>query len=265
MNELQRMQYLEAMGIDSYMPRRQLLLGPAMRQCQPVLPAQPAAVSGGDITPVAPVPGSQGEVAAAAGKTGAGAVSVADILGQPATIVTPKPAPVEEALKPAPEAVVVPRFALSLWRVTEQLLVVDSRHAELALPTEALLLNMLNALGLQLRGLPRAEILRWPMVENHFTRQGEAEAREALRAMLEAMHEEQPVTQLLLMGPEACHYLADSPGSSAEQTLETMQGKAVAAAGLGPCAVVLPSLTQMLQAPALKAVAWQALQPFRLR
>ncbi len=264
MNELQRMQYLEAMGIDSYMPRRQLLLGPAIRQCQPVLPAQPAAVSGGDITPVAPVPGSPGEVAVPAGKTGAGAVSVADILGQPTTVVTPKPAPAE-ALKPAPEAAVVPRFALSLWRVTDTLLVVDSRHAELALPTEALLLNMLNALGLQLRGLPRAEILRWPMVENHFTRQGEAEAREALRAMLEAMQEEQPVSRLLLMGPEACHYLADDPCASADESLGAMQGKAVAAAGLGSCAVVLPSLTQMLQAPTLKAVAWQALQPFRLR
>ena len=264
MNELQRMQYLEAMGIDSYMPRRQLLLGPAIRQCQPVLPAQPVAVRGGDVAPAAPVPGNPGEVAAAVGKTGAGAVSVADILGQSSTVTASKPAPVE-ALKPAPETAVVPRFALSLWRVTDKLLVVDSRHAELALPTEALLLNMLNALGLQLRSLPRAEILRWPMVENHFTRQGEAEAREALRAMLEAMHEEQPFTQLLLMGPEACHYLVDAPESTTAESSHVLQGKAVEVVGLGPCAVVLPSLTQMLQAPELKAVAWQALQPFRLR
>ena len=70
-------------------------------------------------------------------------------------------------------------FALSFWRVSEDLMVVDSRHSELALPVEKLLNNILFALGYP-RQLPKVDALSWPMVDAPHQDQGENAARDTL-------------------------------------------------------------------------------------
>ncbi|NHO64099.1 hypothetical protein G8770_00880 [Aestuariicella hydrocarbonica] len=186
---------------------------------------------------------------------------------------------------PKTEAVTDPRFALSLWRVSDKLLVVDSRHAELALPTEPLLANILTALGLPRTPLPKADVLRWPMYDYPLAPKGDDAARDTILAMLEGRLEMEPVEYVLLMGAEACHYVlppellpataetgddaslatARSPGLSAVDSFACALGKAVRVEPLKVTAIVVPSLCDMLQEPELKAQTWKSIQPLRQR
>jgi len=282
MNEVQRMQYLDALGIDSFMPRRILPNAPALRLCVPV-------TSGAAATSLETVSAAQGASPIAASQA-----------GTPASVVQPAPEPQASpavdavaAIEPVPakvtpavleqvaavteqvqaepkmsKAVVpTPRFSLSLWQVGEQLLVIDSRQPQQALPTESLLSNILLALDFPAGPLPSAHVVRWPIMENRFETQGADEARGMLSALIAARLETQPAKHLLLMGEEACHYIlpSDELADTQAQSLSQLQGRLLTvpelAAGLP--VIVLPSLTAMLQEPELKAITWQAIQPLR--
>ena len=160
---------------------------------------------------------------------------------------------------PAP----VPRFSLTVWRVSEQLMVIDSRQAQLALPTERLLVNMLRALGYGGQSLPKAEVVRWPLLENATEDQGEAEAREMLHAYLDAHLLLNPAKHLLLMGPEAARYILPAEGEYQGDWFDGLLGREVALEVLSTKAVVAHSLTAMLQDPGLKAATWRSIQPLR--
>ena len=296
MNEVQRQQYLEALGIDSYMPRWILPMAPRSVACAAVVKSKPAAASDVYVpaSRVAAVAGNppaahSASVAATAGSASASvSASLSPSQTSPASAavgmealaavteqVSVTPTPVIEA--PARRmtdtaAVVDPRFALSMWRVSEELLVIDSRQAQLALPTEPLLANILQALGLPRQPLQRAEVLHWPMYDHPLAPKGEAAARETLMAMLEAKLEQHPVPYLLLMGAEACHFVlpaellpsaAEGEGGDPSSSFAALEGKALRVEPLKATAIVVPSLCDMLQQPALKASTWRAIQPLR--
>ncbi|MBU3071083.1 hypothetical protein KOI40_14760 [Aestuariicella sp. G3-2] len=293
MNEIQRQQYLDALGIDSYMPRWILPVAPAPVSCEPVLPvndapsleATPVSVPSVDEHTGSPaVTASNTREATATGETAAPATagtvvsSLAEIVDKvkapasPASPVTDSSGSLGSAGKATPEqqttAVEVdPHFSLSLWRVSEDLVIVDSRHAELALPTEPLLANILFALGLPRQPLARAEVLRWPMYDHRLAPKGEAAARETVLAMLEGKLEAQPARYLLLMGAEACHFVLPADllpeNGDAEVSYKAMQGRALTIEALQATAIVVPSLCDMLQQPELKAVTWRSIQPLR--
>lgn len=259
-SETQRMQYLDALGIDSYMPRRVLPHAPTIRMCAPsaapvtgITPAQPA------VATVAQVVAS---VRVAAGNETLENNARRGDAGKADTVVP--------GVAKASGDVAKPRFSLGLWVIDEELLVVDSRQPQAALPTEALLNNVIFALGYVAR-LPRVEVFNWPLHEKIPDAQGEDSARDALAAMLEAHAAAAPLKRCLLMGPEACYYclqleqLAALPQFDAGPTaaFESMQGKSMVIAGVGLTAVITPSLTQMLRDPGLKAVAWRAMQSLR--
>ena len=300
MNEIQRQQYLDAIGIDTYMPRWILPRAASPFSCQPVLPqaeanhqaiAQAAAVN-----PAISEREGRAEIAAPAG----GAIVVTEPLNEQSAVAAASPQPeipaktapldVLASIEGAPEAAKKssapvsaksildalsdekrpdPRFALSLWRVNEDLMVVDSRHSELALPTEPLLRNILSALGFAPQPLPNAEVLRWPMFENNYEPQGQAIARETLQAMLEGMLESQPCKYLLLMGAEACHYILSEAhlgeGFDPQASLKSHLGQSFVMEEMSVSAIVVPSLNDMLQQPLLKRDTWRAIQPLRQR
>lgn len=298
MNEVQRQQYLDAMGIDTYMPRWILPAAASPFSCQPVLPESPSVLAPAEATepaqstvqgaseiaanaPVAAVPIAAVNEASPSSQSSdpqsaSQPVSVAkDVL---ASVVSPttESKPAAAATPVSADSILQslsgekrpdPRFALSLWRVSDQLMVIDSRHSELALPTEPLLLNILSALGFPRQPLPKAEVLRWPMFENSYEPQGQAVARETLQAMLEAMLERQPCKHLLLMGAEACHYLLGDEqlgeGFDAKASFDCHLGQAFSLETLAVDAIVVPSLSDMLQQPQLKSQTWQAIQPLR--
>jgi uracil-DNA glycosylase len=174
---------------------------------------------------------------------------------------------VAKAAKKKSKAVEVPRFSLSLWQLEDQLLVVDSRQPQQALPTENLLQNILLALGYAQQPLPQAHVVRWPIIENRFEAQGVSEARETLAALLTARLEIQPAKYVLLMGAEACHYLlpAEQLAETQDESLINLQGKALTVNHIieGQTMIVTPSLTDMLRDTSLKAITWQAIQPLR--
>ena len=302
MNEIQRQQYLDAMGIDTYMPRWILPAAASPFSCQPVLPESESQASSqlqSNSLPVAAAESAQAESqntsaaatpAASASMASAPATAVenpstpdrssapqppsaaqdvlSSVAAEPKPSASNKPVSADSILQSlSNEKRPDPRFALSLWRVSDELMVIDSRHSELALPTEPLLLNILSALGFPRQPLPKVEVLRWPMFENSYEPQGQAVARETLQAILEAMLEKQPCKYLLLMGAEACHYLLGDDqlgeGFDAKVSIASSLGRSFSLEALSAAAIVVPSLSDILQQPELKRRTWQAIQPLR--
>jgi hypothetical protein len=297
MNEVQRMQYLDALGVDSFMPRRVLPNAPTLRLCEPVLAdnttTAAAMLNRPASIPVAPSSVQPTVVQALAQLNAPTAVASADA----AAVIEPKakaaigpevaavssetvaaPAVLEQVaavteqakvdgIKTAKPVIPAPRFSLSLWQIGEQLLVIDSRQPQQALPTESLLSNILLALGYPAGPLPSAHVVRWPIMENRFETQGADEARGMLSALISARLETQPAKHLLLMGEEACHFILPSGELADNQTasLSKLQGRLLIVPELAEDlpVIVVPSLTAMLKMPELKALTWQAIQPLR--
>jgi hypothetical protein len=279
MNELQRQQYLDALGVDTYMPRWVLPHAPEPVACDvSFIPSelgagevgqgaagamsQPATNDAAPVVRSAPVGGaSPGQASPSA---------VLAVLSGEAPAAEPAPS-VESETKDTPTSAATeqtksqtasepaPAFALSIWRISEDLLVVDSRQAQLALPTEPLLINILAALGYPRQPLPKTEVIRWPMVDNPFVGQTQADAREMLEAYLDGKLLTHPTKHLLLMGEDAARYILP-----VEQNAEKVLGQSVALPQHNAEAIVVPSLSDMLQEPLLKRLTWQAIQPLVL-
>ena len=259
MNEVQRRAYLSAMAIDSYVPRWVLPAAPESQPCElPPLPEavaeSPLPIDAAPTRPPAAAPQNRVDAAEAA------AAVLSNLQITPAAQVKPKPIAAPAAEPQASSAAVEP-FALTTWRVSDDLLVIDSRQAQLALPTDRLLSNILIALGYQPGGLPKAEVYRWPFIDNQIldpaNTQGETEAREMLHAFVDGQLVLAPVKFLLLMGAEAGRFILPADA-------EPAASGAIALEQFGATAVVTPSLAALLREPSLKAQAWQALQPLRL-
>lgn len=249
MNERQRMAYLDAMGITMFVPRRVL---PGARAS--VLAVLPQALSAEEVPSsdrhAQEVALPKQEVVEAPRQIQAAVSDIMETFARPAgrAEVIPEP-PVA-----APTAAVEPavQFSLSIWRPSPALMILDSRHAGGALPTQALLENILFAKGLSLPpGKP--DILSWPPAGMTAT-SGWGAAREMLQAFLQARLERQPAQYLWLMGESACSaVLADRP-------YHDNLGLAINLDMLASLAVVLPSLADILQQPSLKARTWAAIR-----
>ena len=183
----------------------------------------------------------------------------------PTQAQAPQPQPISQS-KPKKEAVLpahaqnsaqVVKFTLSFWRVSEDLLVVDSRHSELALPTEKLLTNLLFALGYP-RELPKSEVVQWPLIDAHHHDQGETAARETLNAFLDAQFLLNPGKYLLLMGREASHFILDTGKSYSD-----MLNHRFPVDEFNLTAFVIPSLSEILQDPAQKSPTWHTIKTLR--
>lgn len=272
MNELQRTEYLTALGITSYMPRFRLPL--AAEPLQAPLPPPPEAVP--DVAPAAAV------MAAVDTSAGTGAESVASG-AVPAEISAPDiarpvdPAGASSASAPgfervigsitsetkigtvakkvvpvsAPQQAVKP-FVLSCWWLGEDLLAVDSRAPGTALPVEALFGNIVRALGWHQLSTERDKF-KWPLAENPFAAAADAsDARDTCSSWLEAAYARKPVKSIWLMGSQAQEFCSPLTSSaSPQETVSDWQGVAV---------VSMPSLTELLTEPARKRDLWQLLR-----
>ncbi|WP_237060842.1 hypothetical protein [Microbulbifer sediminum] len=263
MHERHRAEYLQALGVTSYMPRfvmplapepRQALLPPAepdgeSRRVNSPLPrsaaqlmeasAERATAAGVDAGPVpspAPQPAPQPEVLR----------EVGDITRQ--TRVEPAPARPTELAPPRQE---VAPFVLSCWWLGDELLAVDSREPGAALPVEALFNNIVRALGWH--ELPREQDrLRWPLAENRFAGPAAAsDARDTCASWLEAASARRPVKSIWLMGSQAQQFCSPVPFNGDEEQAGSWNGIRLLA---------LPSLSELLREPGRKRDVWQLLQ-----
>ncbi|GGY75501.1 hypothetical protein GCM10011613_21270 [Cellvibrio zantedeschiae] len=260
MNELHRQMYLSALGLDTYMPRLHLPFAAISIACELPIAApdsQPTArverpaesfVSpiqqnakpvSSEVSPVGNLIGNMFDVPKVA-RAVSQPVTAADILAQ----LDAKPVTIEP-------------FSLSIWRPFDGLMVVDSRNTKLALPTELLLNNILRAFFLNQSLKTQEEVLRWPMIENSFTKRTVADARNELQTWLSVQHEIRPIRYLWLMGANAATYLLPENSEYKDNLF-----KSVSLADGGIDALILPSLNECLQTPTAKQQLYFALRVY---
>lgn len=266
-NEQQRMQYLDLLGIDMFVPRWVL---PAAKAS--VFAPLPEARVSGVQEPVSPVAAPsaastlEASVAQPQRQTADELVSVGAILSElgvkaPSANSEAKPRAevidgnkstlVSELSQSQPLAV---SFSLSIWRVSEQLMVLDSRLPKEALPTQALLQNILAAKQLRLASA-KPEIINWPMFSGLDHSGGWDTASEMVCAFLRARLEQQAVKYLWLLGQDAYAAVMAGPENYSAD-LGRLQSHDEFATAL----VFLPSLADMLKTPELKRLTWHAIR-----
>lgn len=261
MNEYQRQSYLTSMGIENYMPRWRLALAPLPVVC--VLPA--ASTIPSVVVDEVIQSSSQAETPLREKSSGLDKpVMVADVLRDLTLDQSKKNTSIkleQDNIKPAtpPSSIkTIPAFSLSIWRPQNDVLVIDSRNTQLALPTELLLQNIFRA-AYGAHSQPGVEdVLRWPLIDNTFVSRTVDDARSVLQVWLEVELERRPVKQLLLMGQNAAQYFLD-----AEDPYDTLLFRSIDLPRFSSRALIVPSLVELLQKPEQKPNLWRALQSWR--
>lgn len=260
MNEIQRMQYLSALDVDSYMPRFILPNAAEAKLCQlPIATAASTAVND------APAEVNHQSRSASFTPSNDAIKAAADVLASlgDAAKSTAKPSP-KVAEKPAeqPDPTLtttvestdaIDAFSLSLHRIGT-LLVIDTRHIEMPLPTDRLLANIALALGYKPQDQAVAEILNWPFSADNTAMDAES-ARIDLQAFLDGRLLNSNIDTLLLLGVSAAKYILPE---NSEYTANLY--KKIDLSDFSVKALVAPSLNELLQNPALKESLWQVLR-----
>ncbi len=247
------MQYLEAMGIDMFVPRKQLLgAKPAqlLPRAKPVvaLVDTPAALQ----QPPAPAVETRATPAAHPQRASHLAMGLVEQLRQPTAAPSPTP---QAATAPAEPAKAV-RFTLNIWSCPGWL-AIDAHQPQLALPTASLLHNLFWSLGSP-QPLGKAETLHWPLVETANPATGWQAPQEMMGLFLQQRLQQQPA-RLLLFGAAA--YYACVPGA---KDYAQAVFSAITLERLNCRALVLPSLSQLLKTPELKGQLWALLKTQRV-
>ncbi|MBA4502833.1 uracil-DNA glycosylase family protein [Marinobacterium marinum] len=271
LQEQQRHQWLDAIGIDSWLPRQSL----------PGAAPSPAWVAGFTYPEVEPswqaeAPVEVSEMPAMAGtRSGGKRIDTAALLAQPsASAGRPPETGVSEITRPATQAVAAarrvatarpepaPRFKLA-YLVRGDLLIIDSlppHQAEgFSRRHRRLLQGMTNALGMATTAeLSTPFMLPWPMLAGKNLDQGPEEARRAVARKLNNTLAFKPeICRVLLLGEAACHWVTDQA-----EGFDALQGQVLTLNERCQALVTL-SLSELLSLPERKAEAWRDLQPFR--
>ncbi|MFT7561535.1 MAG: hypothetical protein ACI93R_003462 [Flavobacteriales bacterium] len=149
-------------------------------------------------------------------------------------------------------------FTLGLWLLDSGVQVIDSRSPRDALPTDALLSNVLQACGLLTQRMPSIEIITWPFANSSVIDSSWQAAQEMMSDFLGARFFNEKPKVFILWGEEAakammgeafdfpshCYSCVDLPGFDRQ-------------------ALMLPSLKSFLLAPAEKRHLWSAFSPVR--
>ncbi len=262
MNELQRQHYLSALGIDTYMPRWQLPYAGVSTACE--MPSLEEAVVfdspliKNEAQPLQQnLPESKPRVEII---NSAQPNNILNDILQPkkSSILKSQPISAADILAQLDtKPVNIDAFSLSIWRPLDGVMIIDSRNAKLALPTELLLNNILRSVFPSESLKTQEEILRWPMIENSFTKRTVNDARAELQTWLSVQHEIRPVKYLWLMGSNAAIYFLMEQTSFTGSIFQSAN-----LVGLEINALVLPSLNEVLQNPTFKKQIFAASQQY---
>jgi hypothetical protein len=141
----------------------------------------------------------------------------------------------------------------SLWQPNSEVLVCSGVEGALADSDQMqLLTNILNTVGCGIHRLPQMDLVEWPPYPN--ADGDESEVREFLATLLQARLKTRPVKHLLLLGEAAADWLL-SPQQRSEQS-----GFGSLALTSETTALLVPSLSSMIDTPQLKASAWTVLK-----
>src|SRR5690606_34931290 len=138
MDEHQRQAYLSTLGVENYMPRWRLPVAPEPLAC--ILPKwETVGLPRDEVASTTRDEKHQSakhNISLQASKINP--VAIADVLRD---LAAPQKIPIAntELAQPSPEPIIaetIPPFALSIWRPRTELLIIDSRNTQFALPTE---------------------------------------------------------------------------------------------------------------------------------
>ncbi len=281
MNELNRMQYLDAMGIGMFVPRKILPAAKMSTACAVsyVPQAQDLALAGGMQASVVAQAQVQAQAQAhtarmgeapEAGPSAATRATVTDLLEPnkaakskheaPGQDDTPSERTLQQVVSQKKPQLL--RFNLGLWQLANGALFIDTREPRAALPTTTLLHNIIAAImpAMLVEGLPKADTINWPLLESPIANPNElAEAREMTHAFLASRFEKTNPKLIIVMGEQAFNVVA-----AGQDVMPPEYGELVSPAHLPSPVVYLPSLTQLLNEPLLKRFVWSAIAPYFL-
>lgn len=262
MNELHRQMYLSALGIENYMPRWHLPFAPVSVACElPITEIQTSTVTNLDTQTesyVAPI-----QLQPIIKQTSSNASPVNNLIGdifenKKVTKVADKPISAADILAQLDsKPVTIEPFSLSIWRPLDGVMIVDSRNTKFALPTELLLNNILRSIFSNQPFKAQEEVLRWPMIENSFTKRTANDARNELQTWLSVQHEIKSIRYLWLMGSNAATYLLPDTLMYSDNLYKVISLNESAINGL-----VLPSLNEILQRSATKQLLFSSLRTY---
>ena len=264
LDQQQRHQYLEALGITSWLPTQALpAAAPSadwvwdFRYPAPEIPFSDTPAAGGNRAAATKPAAPKMDAAKARAALNDTLALVADSGKQKpaARKAEPEAKPVA---KPKPRSTEIPRFKLAMLAMGDWL-VIDS------LPTasadgfserhQQLLKNISVFLGPDIPPLPRAAVLNWPMLANSSLDQSRPEAVSAVRYKLKQMQSKSGANHLLLLGEIAAQMVLDS-----EASLDDLRGLVTLPQHPQLKTLVSHSLSELLSLPEMKAVFWQDLQ-----
>jgi hypothetical protein len=144
----------------------------------------------------------------------------------------------------------VQSFSLNVWRPAPGFLVVAARNVN-AMPTELLLNNFLRFYLQQNQLVLSEEVLRWPAIENSKMALTEKDACAELQTWLSVQHEFQSIKTLWFFGDIYRYFASEFSKLNDECSIEFCDIKLDPANSI--TAKIFPDLSQFLLRPQLKA------------
>jgi len=281
MNEARRMQYLEAMGVDTFVPRFLLSNTLAPRLCVLPVESQPQAVAvastGGLALAEVTVPKIESQSLRTLNE-GLNSVLAELDLDRPSSRTRSKPtgkSSKESSSVPSEiietqaarseinaatvlDTFTVANFNLGMWFSDAGIQIIDSREPTDALPTETLLNNLLTACGLSKSVLPPMEVQVWPIPGPQEGDQSWSAACDMMVDFLDARFTHSPAKGIVVLGQAATKAIL---GETAD--FEALCFSTVTPKGFNLPVTILPALRALLYTPAEKRRIWSALKPQR--
>ena len=263
LDQRQRHQYLDALGITSWLPTQPLpAAAPSaewvwdFRYPAPEISFTPQPAGGGAPRQQAPAAPKMDPARARA--------ALNDTLALVADAAKPKDQQKREEpqvkLAPKPKQTAeIPRFRLAMLALGD-CLVVDSlptvQGGEFSEQHRTLLKNISHFLLSEPAEMPRAGILNWPMLANSSLDQSRPEALAAVQYKLKQLINRNGSKRVLLLGEAAMQMVLDTDAG-----LDSMRGSVQLPAFPELKVVVSYSLSQLLRLHDMKADLWQDIQP----
>ena len=262
MQEMARQQYLDAMGIQTYMPKWVLSSAPVPLQCDLA-----DVCAGSDNVGSRPAARPQVVLAAPQDSANAASASTPELAGDILQAML-SGAKAADTTKPASKAnnlsLIAKQqllaaqddaFAVNLWQFTGLIIVAD-RLVQKALPVTYLLKNILVALGRSVAEAQKPEVIKWPLDGLSAAQSGPADTY--LKSILLARRfAGQPTTLLCFGSMSSKNLLPDGAVCYAQSEVILSDAEAMPA-------VALPSLEALIEAPEKKAQVWAAISHLRI-
>lgn len=295
LTEQARTQYLEAMGVDSYVPRWHLTNAAQSQHCELAVEVttnpvtrnpttkNPITRTANNTVPEDVQSDTQGSAQNAAQNTHLSKEQVTSLSEGLSSVLaelsdsntktrrsSPRPADEKkseqntssqesiQSISDIQSQLAPASFNLGLWFTDTQIQILDSRQKGDALPTEALLSNMLLANGLMQTRLPPMETQVWPFPGALESERGWDAAHGMMVDFFQFRFKQSPARAILAFGEEAAKATL-GPSINYEELCFSSKGTKHKDTPV----IVLPALRTFLYEPALKSRVWSALELLR--